>query len=382
MSAAPAGGVAGFGDVEPERFYTTPIQWMVDTEVTTGTSRACFSPDDSVTRGQAAAFLWRIEGFPEPVTMHPFTDVTAEWQQKPVSWMAEEKITTGTSPTTYSPDDILTRGQMAALIHRAAGEPAGAPPHPFVDVVAPWQQTPVSWMAEEEITTGTSPTMFSPDDPVTRGQFAAFSYRWQGEPAAPLDERSPLCSGIDEFDGGLEQGWTWTSGDDAGRSFTTMPGYLTVTGGGPGEFQTLLRDPVADEYEIETKVGFAPSANFQSAGLVVQADDNNSISLVRAHCDSGLVDCVGDGIYFDNNVEGAVDNTGIVLAPGTGDVHLRIFHKDGTYTGSYSLDGITWQEVTARTRELSSPRVGITTGNSTVDPVPPADFDFFTELPL
>jgi hypothetical protein len=188
----PAGGVAGFGDVQAGKFFTEAVQWMVDNEITTGTSPTCFSPDDPVTRGQAAAFLWRIEGSPEPASAHPFSDVVAEYQQKPVSWMSENQITTGTTPTTYSPDDTLTRGQMAALIHRTAGEPAAAPTT-FPDVFKDWQLVPVGWMEAEGITTGTTPTTFSPEDPVTRGQFATFAWRWKGEPAVVIDEDSPAC---------------------------------------------------------------------------------------------------------------------------------------------------------------------------------------------
>jgi hypothetical protein len=191
-TASPAGAVAGFGDVEEDRFFTEPVQWMVDNDITTGTSPTCFSPDDPVTRGQAAAFLWRIEGFPEPLTDHPFTDVVAAYQQDPVSWLAENEITTGTTATTFSPDDTLTRGQMAALMYRAAGEPAAAPTT-FGDVVKDWQLKPVGWMEAEEITTGTTPTTFSPEDPVTRGQFAAFSYRWKGEPAVEIDPIGLMC---------------------------------------------------------------------------------------------------------------------------------------------------------------------------------------------
>ena len=153
-----ASGVAGFGDVDSGLFYTEAVQWMVDKDITTGTSPTCFSPDDPVTRGQAAAFLWRMEGSPADAPAHPFTDVTAPWQQSPVSWMYAEDITTGTSPTTYSPDDTLTRGQMAALIWRAAGKPPAAPAT-FPDVFKPWQIVPVGWMEAEEITTGTSPTV-------------------------------------------------------------------------------------------------------------------------------------------------------------------------------------------------------------------------------
>ncbi|MEM8707826.1 MAG: S-layer homology domain-containing protein [Actinomycetota bacterium] len=189
--ATPAFGVAGFGDVQEGRFYDEPVQWMVDNDITTGTSETCFSPEDPVTRGQLAAFMWRMEGSPSAPD-HSFTDVSAPWQQGPVSWMVDEKITTGTSTTTYSPDDRLTRGQLAALMHRLAGEPdAGA--HGFGDVVASWQQLPVGWMVENGITTGTSDSTFSPNDTVTRGQLAAFFYRYKGSPAVELDASTPPC---------------------------------------------------------------------------------------------------------------------------------------------------------------------------------------------
>ena len=194
LATTPAAGVAGFGDVPGDVFYTDAVQWMVDNDITTGTSFSCFSPDDPVTRGQASAFMWRMEGEPG-APAHPFVDVVAAWQQGPVSWMVAEGITTGTSPTTYSPDDVLTRGQLAALLWRLAGgsDLAPATPHPFLDVVSGWQQEPVSWLAESGITTGTSPTTFSPDDTVTRGQLATFFHRYKGSPAVTVDAASPAC---------------------------------------------------------------------------------------------------------------------------------------------------------------------------------------------
>ena len=189
---SPASGLAGFGDIESGRYYTEAVQWMVDRGITTGTSQTCFSPDRPVDRGQAAAFLFRMSGDSDPLPPHPFVDVHASWQQDAVSWMYANGITTGTSASTYSPDDILTRGQLAALLHRLAGEPdAGS--HPFVDVAAPWQQVPVAWMAEEGITNGTSPTTFSPDLTVTRAQVAAFLHRYSGVPATTIDPATPDC---------------------------------------------------------------------------------------------------------------------------------------------------------------------------------------------
>lgn len=198
--AAPAGGVAGFGDVESGRYFSVPVQWMVDEDITTGTTLTCFSPGELVTRGQAAAFLWRMEGS-RSAPPHPFADVHRAWQHAPVSWLFAEGITTGTSGTTYSPDDTLTRGQFAALLYRLAGEPAPASGHPFADIVASWQQDAVAWMFEQGITVGTSDTEFSPDGGMTRGEIATFLYRYNGSPPVTLDPTTPVC---DASFGGLD----------------------------------------------------------------------------------------------------------------------------------------------------------------------------------
>jgi len=181
-----ASGVAGFGDVEANRYYTAPVQWMLDNGITTGTSAECFSPFDGVTRGQFAAFLYRMQGSPIGSPFHGFTDVTAPWQQAPVSWLKATGVTTGTSATTFSPNNALTRGQAAAMLWRLAGRPASAP-SPFGDVVAPWQTTAVGWMAAQGITEGTSATTFSPNRISTRGESATFLYRYNGSPAVTVN---------------------------------------------------------------------------------------------------------------------------------------------------------------------------------------------------
>ncbi len=114
----------GEGKVEPGVFYDEAVQWMVDNDITTGTAPTCFSPEDPVTRGQAAAFTWRMEGEPAPGVPHLFTDVVAGWQQDPVSWMLNNKATTGTSPTTFAPENTVTRGRLAAFFYRFKGSPA------------------------------------------------------------------------------------------------------------------------------------------------------------------------------------------------------------------------------------------------------------------
>lgn len=185
-AAVPAAGVAGFGDVAPDEFYTEAVQWMVDTDVTSGTSPGCFSPGNATTRGEIATFLHRAEG--RPAGGHtPFADVAGtDYFAEAVGWMVRAGITTGTAPTTFSPDRLVTRGELAAFLHRAEGEPDGGAEH-FHDVAPQdYFAEAVAWMVDAGITTGTSPTSFSPHRHVTRGEVATFLYRVAGEPAVAL----------------------------------------------------------------------------------------------------------------------------------------------------------------------------------------------------
>ena len=194
LTPGTAGAVAGFGDVRDGMYYSDGVQWLADTEITTGTTASCFSPEGLVTRGQAAAFLWRMESRPAAPN-HAFGDVEADWQQSAVSWMSAERITVGTTASTFSPDQVATRAQIAAFLYRLAGEPP-ASGVPFADLTAGWQQAPVAWMAATGVTAGTSETTFSPDDPVTRGQLATFLHRYKGSPVVEIDPASPECGGL------------------------------------------------------------------------------------------------------------------------------------------------------------------------------------------
>jgi hypothetical protein len=256
----PAGGVAGFGDVGEDRFFTEPVQWMVDNDITTGTSPTCFSPNDPVTRGQAAAFMWRMEGEPPAGAGHAFTDVTRDWQQEPVSWMSRNGITTGTSPTTYDPERNLTRGEMAALVHRLAGSPTGSPAHPFTDVVRSWQQEPVSWMADTGITTGTSPTTFDPDRTVTRGELATFLYRYSGSPDVKVRNVHPVDPACPDQVPGPNVTVPPTTSTTAPPPTTTMPSDTTP----PTAPGTLTAAPVTCAVDLDWTASSDPDSELVS----------------------------------------------------------------------------------------------------------------------
>ncbi len=175
---------------EPELpYWAEPAQWIESEGIAyTRGGLQCFNPNMLATRGETALYLWRMEVtdrwnwlYSDIAPEHPFVDIVDDEQGHAVAWMVANKITTGTSATTFGPDEQLTRAQVAAFLHRLAGSP-DASGHPFTDVTTGWQQAPVAWMVANKITTGTSATTFAPDERVTRGQLETFLYRYQNSP--------------------------------------------------------------------------------------------------------------------------------------------------------------------------------------------------------
>ena len=233
LVASPAGAVAGYGDVADGRYFTEPVQWSVDNDVT-GIDGNCFRPDAPVSRGEAAVYIWNMEGQPS-APAHSFVDVTVESQDAAVSWMSHNEITTGTSPTTFGPDTALTRAHLVTFLWRLAGEPA-APAHPFVDVHASWQQGSVSWAADREITTGTTETTFDPDATLTRAHLVTFLWRYQGKPEVMVDPASPDCETFQT----VSAGWSHSCGVRTDNTITCWGDNRYGEADAPaGAFQTV-----------------------------------------------------------------------------------------------------------------------------------------------
>jgi len=115
---------SGFDDVVRYSFYDAAVTWMVNNAITSGTSPTTFEPDSPVTRAQLATFLWRYAGNPTATNPATFDDTaTNSWYTPAVDWLVDAAITTGTTPTTYSPDSPVTRAQLATFLWRYAGTP-------------------------------------------------------------------------------------------------------------------------------------------------------------------------------------------------------------------------------------------------------------------
>ena len=110
-----------FIDVPAGSYYEDAVIWAVDKGITTGTSATTFDPNGSCTRAQIVTFLWRAAGSPEPKTMKGFDDVASNaYYAKAVAWAVENGITTGTSASKFSPNDPCTRTQAVTFLFRYA----------------------------------------------------------------------------------------------------------------------------------------------------------------------------------------------------------------------------------------------------------------------
>lgn len=113
-----------FVDVPANAYYYDAVLWAVEQGITAGTTATTFSPDATCTRAQIVSFIYRNEqanggGFKGAWMFRlPYTD-TPEWAYEAIAWCYKENITSGTSETTFSPDDFCTRAQIVTFLYRS-----------------------------------------------------------------------------------------------------------------------------------------------------------------------------------------------------------------------------------------------------------------------
>ena len=156
------------------------MDWAVENGITKGTTSTTFSPDADCTRAQIVTFLWRAAGSPAPRSRTvPFTDVpVGSYYYDAVLWAVENGITKGTINTRFSPNDTCTRAQIVAFLWRSEKSPAAGTANPFADVKSTaYYADAVLWAVENDITKGTTNTTFSPNADCTRAQIVTFLWR-------------------------------------------------------------------------------------------------------------------------------------------------------------------------------------------------------------
>lgn len=170
------GGTAKFSDVRSGDYFANAVDWAVNKGITTGTTATTFSPNDTCTRAQILTFLWRAVGSPKSDTANPFSDVRADdYYYYAALWASEKGMVTA---SLFEGDTPCTRSSTVTYMWQNAGSPGSSAESKFTDVSASAAYArAVAWAVENSVTSGTSDTTFSPDEICSRGQIVTFLNR-------------------------------------------------------------------------------------------------------------------------------------------------------------------------------------------------------------
>ena len=101
-----------------------------------------------------------------------FTDVTKNWAYPGIQYCVTHGIMGGMGDGTFAPTGTTTRAQIVQILYNLEGTPAVSGTTPFTDLTANWYKPAILWAYQNNVVAGTSPTTFDPDQPVTREQIA------------------------------------------------------------------------------------------------------------------------------------------------------------------------------------------------------------------
>ncbi|WP_306487579.1 carbohydrate-binding domain-containing protein [Agathobaculum sp.] len=122
MGGQPSGGT-GFRDVQADAYYADAVSWATEQGIVTGTSQTAFSPDESVTREQMAALLYRYAGEPSAagdLSAYADADSVSAYASDAMAWCVENGVLNGTDGSRLEPAASATRAEVAAVLQRFA----------------------------------------------------------------------------------------------------------------------------------------------------------------------------------------------------------------------------------------------------------------------
>ena len=188
VSAAPAATVVTYTDVTSGDWFYDGVQYVSNQGIMNGVGDNLFAPNNETTRAQLVTMLYRLEGQPAlgDNLDYPFSDVAADsWYGSAVYWAREHGIVTGVSETTFAPNEVLTREQMAAILYRYAqykgyDVTASADLSGYTDAeeIMTYAQPAMAWANAAGLIGGTRATTLSPAGSAVRGQVATILMRF------------------------------------------------------------------------------------------------------------------------------------------------------------------------------------------------------------
>lgn len=183
----------GFRDVAgPNDWSHEGIDYCVRRSLMVGTGVGTFSPDMSCSRAQIVQVLYNLSGDKTDYSNYylPFTDVApGDWFYEAVAWAYANDIVAGTSASTFAPNDVITREQMAVILYgytakfapEFTGNAASLNTFPDAGSVANWAYTAMSWAVGNGLISGMGSggvSYLAPQGSATRAQASAIIMRY------------------------------------------------------------------------------------------------------------------------------------------------------------------------------------------------------------
>lgn len=175
-----------YSDVRRGAWYYDAVRFVTDAGLMNGTATTRFSPDETTSRAMVVTILWRQAGSPSASREARFSDVElSEWYGDAVRWAASNGIVTGHEDGTFAPEDTITREQMAAILYRYAqaqglpcNENGSLDGYTDAHLVSGYAQPALEWVCGSGVMQGTSATTLGPAASATRAQVAAMLMRF------------------------------------------------------------------------------------------------------------------------------------------------------------------------------------------------------------
>lgn len=176
-----------FRDVTSAHWAFASVERAAELGLVTGYSDGTFRPDTPVTRAQFVLMLWRMCGKPAAAKAVSFADASADWYQDALSWAIEKGYVNGLSDTRFGPDAPITRQQAMAILFRLNGGQSGTEltltgiyEQTFADstTIASWAKDATWWAVYHELVSGVGGSRIAPEANASRAQIAAILLRY------------------------------------------------------------------------------------------------------------------------------------------------------------------------------------------------------------
>ena len=183
----------GFSDVAgPSDWSHEGIDYCVRRSLMVGTGVGTFSPNAVCSRAQIVQILYNLSGDKTDYGNYylPFTDVApGAWYYDAVAWAYDNDVVSGTSATTFAPNDVITREQMAVILYgytaefapEFTGNAASLNTFPDAGSVANWAYAAMSWAVGNGLISGMGSggvSYLAPQGSATRAQASAIIMRY------------------------------------------------------------------------------------------------------------------------------------------------------------------------------------------------------------